>query len=373
MKENLLLFRGFSIVRFVTLYLCLMEIVLTLAVRYRPQGFSEVLGQETAVRIISNSLETSGPKIFMLSGTRGSGKTTLARLIASHSKIVGTDLLEIDGATYNKVGDVESIIIPFLSTFPRGERKMLILDECHMLSRSAWSALLKPLEELPAYMIIAFCTTEVSKLLATILSRCIDIRLPNVPYKSILSRLQYIAQQENIPVTSDSLEIISRMSDGSMREAISILESCYLYSSTISPDVVWKCTNQLSDQERVNFIRALQDNDLVEVQAVLDKTADLMFFFEVFIEFCSYEILAVIKKESKNFNEKDLSFLKFLLKKCLNLQLKFSGCDISINVLIKAFFLTLVQSEQVKGTATESNQVLGVRKVLDTCGFVKVW
>jgi len=349
-----------------------MEISLTLAVKYRPKEFSEVLGQETAVRIISNSLGLSGAKIYMLSGTRGSGKTTLARLIASHSDLRGTDLLEIDGATYNKVADIESIVIPFLSTYPKGERKMIILDECHMLSRSAWSALLKPLEELPPYMIIVFCTTEVSKLLPTILSRCIDIRLPNVSFKAVFDRLKYIVLQEKINTDEASLEIISRMSDGSMREAISILESCYLYSKEITPEIVWKCMNQLPDYQRAEFVMALRDQDLLKVEKVLCQVSDLLFFFEMFIDFCSSEILSVIKKDSLFFKEEDVSFLKYVLKKSLNIQLRFSGCDISLNILIKAFFLTLAKTVS-SGEVSEHKEVLGLYKVLDTCGFVKVW
>jgi DNA polymerase-3 subunit gamma/tau len=348
---------------------------LTLAVKYRPSSFDDVIGQDTSVKIIKNSLNCPGSKTYMFSGTRGSGKTTIARLVASHLNVSKSDIFEIDGATYNKVEHVESMIIPFMCTYPSGDKKILIIDECHMLSKFAWSALLKPLEDLAEYMVVVFCTTDVSKIMSTILSRCLDIRLPNISSSCIYERLKHICSGEDIKASDDALVILSKMAGGSLREAISLLESCHLYSPEITDTVVWECLNLLSDAEQAELIKALQDQDLLRANKVLDGISDMLYFYENFLNFCTDQVLLTIKGESTFFDEKDLPFLRFILKKMLNLQLRFAGSDIKLTTMIRVFFVTLIRQEAVTamGTSNEPVEALGLNKVLDTCGFVRVW
>lgn len=346
---------------------------MTLAVKYRPAQFSDICGQEIPVRIIQNSLKRDGAKIYLLSGTRGSGKTTLARLIGTSLDIESYDISEIDGASFNKVADVESIVIPFMSTYPKGDRKLLIIDECHMLSKSAWSALLKPLEDLASYMVVVFCTTDINKLMATILSRCVDIRLPNISVTAIADRLDYIAKQESIKAEDAALALIARLSEGSMREAISLLESCVLFSSdVITVNTVWSCINQIPDEKRAAFIKVLCDQDIIQMSKMLDSVSDILYFFEMLMSFLTSEIVLVAKNESTYFQASDLSYLQYLLKKMLNLQLRFAGSDISLSVMIRAFFVTVVKHEAPVNSKVDS-AVLPIQRMLDTCGFVRVW
>lgn len=346
---------------------------MTLAVKYRPQSFQDVCGQDTAIKIINNSLKRYGNKIYLISGTRGSGKTTIARLISGSLGISSYDSLEIDGATFNKKDDVDSIIIPFISTYPKGSHKILILDECHMLSKSAWSAMLKPLEELSETVIICLCTTDINKIMPTILSRCIDIRLPNIPVKDISMRLKHIATAENILVQDNALDLVASISDGSMREAISLLESCLLFSSEseITVDTVWSCLNIVSDEQRSEFIKAIDMQDIVKVGEILDSISDYLYFFEMLISFVTREIISVAKGSSIYFNEKNISFLQTLLKKMLNLQLRFAGSDISLNTMIKAFFIAYIKQD--KEILSGEDMSLNIQKVLDVCGFIRVW
>jgi len=352
-----------------------MEIALTLAVQYRPETFDDVIGQDTSVKIIKNSLNRSGSKAYMLSGTRGSGKTTIARLIGLRLNVSPMDTLEIDGATYTKVSEIESMVIPFMSTYPSGKNKLLIIDECHMLSKSAWSALLRPLEELSEYMVVVFCTTDISKIMATILSRCLDIRLPNISSPDIFKRIKYICVSEKMEASDEALLILSRMANGSLRGAISLLESCYLFSEKITDSVVWECLNQLSDKEQADFVKSLQDQDISSVNVALDGVSDLLYFYESLMNFCTDQILATIKESSRFFDEKDLPFLQLLLKKMMNLQLRFAGSDISLVTMIRVFFVTLIKHEVISrvGTTDKVVEYLDIHKVLDTCGFVRVW
>ena len=352
-----------------------MEIALTLAVQYRPETFEDVIGQNTSVKIIKNSLSRSGSKAYMLSGTRGSGKTTIARLIGLHLNVIALDTLEIDGATYTKVSDIETMVIPFLSTYPSGKNKLLIIDECHMLSKSAWSALLRPLEELSEYMVVVFCTTDISKIMATILSRCLDIRLPNISSQDIFKRIKHICVSEKMEASDEALLILSRMANGSLRGAISLLESCYLFSEKITESIVWECLNQLSDKEQADFVRSLQDQNISLMDTVLDGVSDFLYFYESLMNFCADQILATIKGSSRFFTEKDLPFLQLLLKKMMNLQLRFAGSDISLVTMIRVFFVTLIKHEIISkvGTPERVIESLDIHKVLDTCGFVRVW
>jgi DNA polymerase-3 subunit gamma/tau len=219
-----------------------------LANKYRPQTFSEVVGQDALVQTLKNEIENN--KIhhaFILTGIRGIGKTTTARLIAkslnclSSDKAVITpclkcehctniaksndsDVIEFDAASHTGVDDIRQII-DSTSYGPINSRyKIFIIDEVHMLSKSAFNALLKTLEEPPQYIKFIFATTEIRKIPITILSRCQRFDLRRLGFEETVSHLKNICNKEGFEVEDNAINILANFSEGSVRDSLSLLD-----------------------------------------------------------------------------------------------------------------------------------------------------
>ena len=214
--------------------------------KYRPAGFQDVMGQSHVVKTLMNSI--AGNRIahaFLFSGSRGVGKTTVARILAKalnceHGPTStpcdrcancleiaqgnSVDVIEIDGASNTSVDDVREIRENVKFTPFRGHYRVYIIDEVHMLSNSAFNALLKTLEEPPAHVIFIFATTEIHKIPATILSRCQHYNFRRIARAEIIQRLRYVAEQDGITLEDRSFLSIARASEGSMRDALSLLD-----------------------------------------------------------------------------------------------------------------------------------------------------
>lgn len=214
---------------------------------YRPEVFDEVLGQEHIVRIIKNQLATdSTSHAYLFCGTRGTGKTTTARLLAKGLNCLSDgekpcgecancmsikegsfiDVIEIDAASNNGVDNIRELRESVSYPPAVGRNKIYIIDEVHMLSTGAFNALLKTLEEPPEYVTFILATTEVQKLPATILSRCMRLDFKRVPEKTIIVGMARICSEIGIEVTEDALRIIAANADGSVRDGLSILDQC---------------------------------------------------------------------------------------------------------------------------------------------------
>ncbi len=215
---------------------------------YRPEVFDEILGQEHIVKILKNQIATdSTSHAYLFCGTRGTGKTTTARILAKGLNCIaekggrpcgkcsvcrsireGTylDVIEIDAASNNGVDNIrelrESIKYPPAS----GRKKVYIIDEVHMLSSGAFNALLKTLEEPPEYVVFILATTEPQKLPATILSRCMRLDFRRVPEAVLIKGMADICAKRSIDVSEDALRIIAANADGSVRDGLSILDQC---------------------------------------------------------------------------------------------------------------------------------------------------
>ena len=222
-----------------------------LALKYRPRFFSEVRGQELVIKTLSNSIELQKlHNSYLFSGTRGMGKTTIARLFAKSllcetsitSQPCGKcsacieidqgnhlDLIEIDAASRTKVEDTRSLMenVQYLPTTSRF--KVYLIDEVHMLSTKSFNALLKTIEEPPAHVKFLLATTEPEKLPDTILSRCLHFKLASASQDTIASHLADILTKENIKYDNLSLSIISKNANGSIRDSLSLLEQCIAY------------------------------------------------------------------------------------------------------------------------------------------------
>ena len=219
---------------------------LAIARKYRPTTFDEIVGQDHVVRTLTNAIAANRiHHAYLFAGARGVGKTTAARALARALncangptvKPCGTcasclevgngnspDLIEIDGASNNSVEDVRDLRETVRYAPTRGQKKIYLVDEVHMLSKAAWNALLKTLEEPPPHVVFIFATTEASKIPDTILSRCQRFDFKRIPVGQIAERLQSIATAENVNLTESALKRIARAGDGSMRDAQSLLD-----------------------------------------------------------------------------------------------------------------------------------------------------
>jgi len=219
--------------------------------KYRPGTFDDVIGQPHVVQTLVNAMTTKRiAQAYLFSGTRGVGKTTVARLLAkalncekgptgmpcgtcvSCTEIAqghSVDVMEIDGASNTSVDDVREIRENVKFTPFKGAYRVYIIDEVHMLSNSAFNALLKTLEEPPSHVVFIFATTEIHKIPATILSRCQHYNFRRIGKAEITARLRHVAEQDGISIEERSLAVLARASEGSMRDGLSLLDQAVAF------------------------------------------------------------------------------------------------------------------------------------------------
>lgn len=298
---------------------------LVLARKYRPQHFDEVIKQEHVTQTLKNAISAGRvAHAILFSGPRGTGKTTIARILAKAMNCVkgptpvpcnscrscreitfgnAADVIEIDGASNNGVDHIRELrdnvrYMPAHSTY-----KIYIIDEVHMLSVAAFNALLKTLEEPPAHVLFFFATTEPHKIPITILSRCQRHELRHIDLESIKTHLLEICKQENIQITEESLEIIARESGGSMRDAISLLDQVILCSEgLIHHDQVLDILGLIDQKTLFDISSGIFKGDLAELLSILDsiyaRGRNLKEFYSDLIE--HFRNLLVIKIGKKS-------------------------------------------------------------------------
>lgn len=251
-----------------------------LARKYRPINFDELIGQEVLVRTLSNAI--SSGKIahaFILTGIRGIGKTTTARIIAKALNCLGKDgngnnpvnpcgicsncvaisnsrfqdVIEVDAASRTGVDDIREIIDGINYAPVIGRYKIYIIDEVHMLSNNAFNALLKTLEEPPAHTKFIFATTEIRKVPATVLSRCQRFDLRRLSNEELISHLTNILKKENFEAEEQALSLIANAADGSVRDSLSILDSALSHNNyqTLLPASVIEEIMGIADKNKI--------------------------------------------------------------------------------------------------------------------------
>lgn len=215
-----------------------------LAVKYRPKDFTDLTEQQSIVNILTNQVDTDTVQhSYLFVGPAGTGKTTSARIFANMINDGVGKPIEIDAASNSGVDDIRTIIEDSKKKSLESKYKIFIIDEAHSLSNSAWQALLKLLEESPKYSIFIMCTTNPEKIPNTIMSRVQQFKFNRISNDGIKARLITICDKEkeidsNISYTEDSLEYLTKLADGGMRSAITMLDKCLSLSKKLDIDVV---------------------------------------------------------------------------------------------------------------------------------------
>lgn len=207
----------------------------SLAVKYRPQTFAEICGQSVTTKILNKVLEKQSFKnAYLFAGPSGCGKTTLARCFAKAINEGVGEPEELDAASNGGVDQVRAIVDAANQRSLTGTYKIYIIDECHAITSAGWQAFLKSLEDAPAYTIYIFCTTEPNKVPVTIQNRMQRFNVAKINSAEIKARLVYVCQQEGFVNYEDTCELISKLCDGCMREALTMLDQCADLSNDLS-------------------------------------------------------------------------------------------------------------------------------------------
>lgn len=274
-----------------------------LARKWRPQNFQELVGQEHVQRALVNALNDDRlHHAYLFTGTRGVGKTTIARIFSKslncETGITSTpcgecstckeiaegryiDLIEVDAASRTGVDDTRELLENVQYAPTRGRYKVYLIDEVHMFSKSSFNALLKTLEEPPPHVKFLLATTDPQKLPVTILSRCLQFNLKRLPVSLIISHLQHVLTQENVEHNVTALQLIAEAADGSMRDALSLLDQALAFGGgSVQELEVRDMLGSVSRDKVINLLKAVLTRDASQTMAVVADLAELSPDFE---------------------------------------------------------------------------------------------
>ncbi len=315
---------------------------LVLARKWRPTVFEDLAGQEAITRILTNAV--SQGKIshaYIFSGPRGVGKTSAARILAKAlnckegptaspcgrcdscrgiTEGSSVDVIEIDGASNNSVDDIRDLRERVKYAPAGGKYKVYIIDEVHMLSTSAFNALLKTLEEPPPHVIFVLATTEMKKIPATVLSRCQHMPFRRIAAAVIKARLSHIADAEGINISSHALGLVAKAADGSMRDSLTILDQISSFTDEISEEHVQNLLGLTDFGVLARASRALITGNRVDLLEIIDNLAeqgaDLRTFSRELAQFFRDILIASVVKQPSavlDLSDEELSAVKELV------------------------------------------------------------
>ena len=353
-----------------------------LALKYRPQNFDDLIGQEVVTETILNSIKSNKvPNAYLFTGIRGIGKTTIARIVAKSlnclkgleklcrenlcencKAITGSrhiDVLEIDAASKTGVDDVRDLI-EFSRYGPTSSRyKIFIIDEVHMLSKQAFNALLKTLEEPPEYLKFIFATTEIKKIPITVVSRCQRFDLSRIKSNELYQFIKKVKEKENGKVTDEALKLIVKISEGSVRDALSLLDRALISldgQKELDLDAAQKIFGYFDKSQLIDIFDLIfkgKENEVIKnYRNIYDQGVEPKIFINDFLEVLYYfKNINSLTLESTNFSLNDNEFDK--IKEISN------NIDSDILILIWQFTIKTLSELDVV-----SNQHLSIEMFL---------
>ena len=313
--------------------------------KYRPSKWGEVLGQDHIVDVLESSVKNNKVShAYLFVGSRGTGKTSLARIFANSIGVSGTDMYEIDAASNRGIEDIKELrdgvrVLPFDSKY-----KVYIIDEVHMLSKDAWGALLKTLEEPPKHVIFILATTELHKVPETIISRC-QVFTFKKPTDAILKKmLTDIAKKESIELDAGSAELIAILGDGSYRDALGVLQKVLNFATgkKVKKEDVEKITGAPKSVLVNDFISAVVEKDIEKglrtIKLASEENLDMKLFFKLIIE--KFRLAIILRYAPKlkdemagDLSEADIAFLEGVVKADKDGMMR----SVALSVLLEAY------------------------------------
>lgn len=312
---------------------------MSLATKYRPTTFEEVIGQETIVDSLKNS---DIKQSYLFVGKTGCGKSSCARILA---KTINAHVIEIDTASTNSAESMRNLIDSVKQKPITNDYIVVILDEVHCISQQASQVLLLTLEQPPKHLIFILCTTEVDKIPKTIYNRCTVYEFTPISGDKIKERLEEICKQENLKYEDNALWVIAHRADGSMRQAISYLEQCSY--KDITADNVKSILVADSFDTYLNLFYAIVDNNIKDIVTIVNRVSNIDKFTEQFfcfiLDMSIYiktnnmeltDIPYIYKTDFDDFNAMDKQFAEILKDELLKLQYEGRNSPILKNLLI---------------------------------------
>lgn len=307
--------------------------------RYRPEKFGDVVGQDHIVKVLEGALKLGNiSHAYLFSGARGTGKTSVARILAREIGTHGPDLVEMDAASNRGIDDVREIresvnTLPFESKY-----KVYIIDETHMLTKEAWNAFLKTLEEPPKHVVFIFATTELEKVPETVISRCQTFRFKQPNQATLKDFVLAVTKKEGVTLEKEAAELIAILGDGSFRDVHGILEK--ILSSTDDKKITRGEVEGVTGAPKAELVRdilsAVVEKDLEKGLKAIGKAgeanADMKLFAKLILERMRFLFLLRLKAGMDSYieeetSEDDFKFLKNLAEK--------AGKDLTAETLLR--------------------------------------
>ena len=322
--------------------------------KYRPDNFETLVDQDYVVKILKNSIINNKiSHAYIFSGPRGTGKTSTARILAKTINCTNNhngepcetcincqnfnespDIIEIDAASNNGVDEIRELINNVKLMPSSSKYKVYIIDEVHMLSQSAFNALLLTLEEPPKHVIFILATTNIESVPITILSRCQKFEFTKISDDAMLSRLKKVCIDENIEYEEDGLREIVSLSDGGLRDALSILDQLSKENVSITLDLVTKEIGSISNKKISDLLQAIDSNDILKINSILEEISNVNLNYKIFVK-KFIEILTQKSIEILNGN----CYSRLSYSDIKNMVFEFNDCLNKININVNPYLL----------------------------------